>query len=262
MCAMNQELWLRQFFPAPEASVRVVLLPHSGGSATFYLPIARALAPVADVYAVQYPGRQDRRDEEPLRDLRTLAGLVAEVLKPGLDRPLVLFGHSMGATLAFELAQRIPVAHLIVSGVRAPSHPLTDTVRLTSDDDLLAAVGALGGTNADVMADDELRALILPPLRADYVAAETYRWRSGPPLDTPITVCIGDSDPKTTVEQARAWAGHTTAPTTVEVFSGGHFYLVEHQEQVAETVARGVRLVTPGGHVSEEPDHAVNQRRS
>ncbi|QEU89907.1 thioesterase II family protein [Streptomyces kanamyceticus] len=254
---MKEDLWLRQFFPTPDAAVRVVLLPHSGGSATFYLPLARALAPVADVYAVQYPGRQDRRDEEPLRDLRSLAGLVAQALEPGLDRPLVLFGHSMGATLAFELARRVPVAHLIVSGGRAPSRALTDTVHLASDDELLAAVVGLGGTSADVLADDELRALVLPPLRADYYAAETYRWEPAPPLDTPITVCIGDSDPKTTVEQARAWAGHTTAPTAVEVFPGGHFYLVEHQERVAETVARGVRLAAPRGGATEEADHAI-----
>ncbi|WNF00981.1 alpha/beta fold hydrolase [Streptomyces luomodiensis] len=243
---MSSELWLRQFFPTPEAPVRVVLLPHAGGSATFYLPLARALAPVADVYAVQYPGRQDRRDEEAVRDLRVLAGLVAEALKPGLDRPLVLFGHSMGATLAFELAQRLPVAHLIVSGRRAPSQPRADQDHLASDDELLAAVIGLGGTSADVMADDEMRALILAPLRADYYAAETYRWEPAPPLETPITVCIGDDDPKTTVEQAHAWAGHTTAPTTVEVFPGGHFYLVDHQERLAELVAQGVRRVAPG----------------
>ncbi|OON71952.1 thioesterase II family protein [Streptomyces tsukubensis] len=254
---MREELWLRQFFPTPDAPVRVVLLPHSGGSATFYLPLARALAPVADVYAVQYPGRQDRRDEEPVRDLRTLAGRVADVLKPGLDRPLVLFGHSMGATLAFELAQRLPVAHLIVSGGRAPSHALTDTVHLASDEELLATVSALGGTSADVLADDELRALVLPPLRADYYAAETYRWETAPPMDTPVTVCVGDSDPKTTVEQARAWAGHTTAPTTVEIFTGGHFYLVDHLDRVAELVARGARLAAQEAGAPEEADHAT-----
>lgn len=243
---MSTELWLRQFFPAPGAPVRVVLLPHAGGSATFYLPLARLLAPVADVYAVQYPGRQDRREEEPVRDLRVLADHVAEALKPGMHRPLVLFGHSMGATLAFELAQRIPVAHLIVSGRRAPSQPRADVTHLASDDALLAAVTAMGGTSPEVMEDDELRALILPPLRADYYAAETYRWDPAPPLRTPVTVCIGDEDPKTTVEQARVWAGHTTAPTTLEVFAGGHFYLVEHQERVAGVVTREVRRVALG----------------
>ncbi|WP_432011116.1 thioesterase II family protein [Streptomyces cucumeris] len=248
---MSTELWLRQFFPTPEASVRAVLLPHAGGSATFYLPLARALAPVADVYAVQYPGRQDRRDEEPVRELGVLAGLVAEALEPGMHRPLVLFGHSMGATLAFELAQRLPVAHLIVSGRRAPSQPRADQDHLASDDELLAAVTAMGGTSPEVMEDDELRALILPSLRADYYAAETYRWESAPPLDTPITVCIGDEDPKTTVEQAHAWAGHTTAPTKVEVFSGGHFYLIDHQDRVAELVTREIRGAVPEPTPSE-----------
>jgi surfactin synthase thioesterase subunit len=102
------------------------LFPHAGGSASFYLPVSRALAPVADVIALQYPGRQERRKEKCLDSIDEMADRMAEILVPLADRPLVFFGHSMGALIAFEIARRLAEQgivrrHLFASGRRAPS---------------------------------------------------------------------------------------------------------------------------------------------
>ncbi|GHJ40953.1 thioesterase II family protein [Streptomyces sp. TS71-3] len=229
--------WIRRFHPAPEARRRLVLLPHAGGSASFFFPTSRALSPAVDVLAVQYPGRQDRRHEALVDDLETLADTVAAELAPWTDRPLALFGHSLGALLAFEVARRLEaggvVPHkLFVSGRRVPADLRGEQVHLLADDALAKAVKELAGTELPVP-DDELLRLVLPPVRSDYKALETYTYRPGPPLAAPVMALTGDRDPRVTVEAARRWAAYTVGDFELRVFDGAHFYLVGRADEVA-----------------------------
>jgi len=236
----DEGLWLRRFEPAGHAGNRLICFPHAGGSAAFFLPVARALAPAADVLAVQYPGRQDRRAEPCLGDISSLADHISRALDSSLDRPLTLFGHSMGALIAFEVALRLQrdhpgqPAHLFVSGRRAPTRYREETVHLRDDDGIIAEVRSLGGTDARVLDDRELRDMALPAIRGDYQAVETYRYVSGGPLRCPVTVLVGDQDPRVTPEEAMDW--EKQAPEggfDFKVFPGGHFYLTS---QVAEVL--------------------------
>ncbi|MER7732244.1 alpha/beta fold hydrolase [Streptomyces erythrochromogenes] len=237
--------WLRRFHPADDAPVRLFCFPHAGGAASYYFPMSRALSPDADVVPVQYPGRQDRRGERCVEDLMELADLVTRELLPWCDRPVALFGHSLGASLAFEVALRLreagkpdPVA-LFASGRRAPSHHRENqTVHLAPDERLLAEIRALSGTDPAVLADDELLRSVLPAIRGDYKAAETYRYRPGPALTCPITVLTGDADPAVTAEEAAGWADHTEGPFALHRFTGGHFYLGPHAAEVNDLVRR------------------------
>ena len=235
-------LWLRGYRPAPDAPVRLLCLPHAGGSASYYLPMARALAPGADVLAVQYPGRHDRHAEPPLGSVRELAELIVSALAEDDDRPLALFGHSMGAVVGYEVALRLEAAgrgpaRLFASGRRAPSaaRPGED-LHKRSDAELLRAVHRLSGTDDRVLEDEDLLRMVLPPLRGDYRAIETYEPRTGDRLGCPVTVLTGEDDPVTTVAEARAWAGHTTGPFDLHVFPGGHFYLNDRRDAVSDVV--------------------------
>lgn len=237
----DPEAWIRRFVPAPEAPVRLVCLPHAGGSAAFYHPVARALAPGVDVLAIQYPGRQDRRHEPGITRLDRLADLVAEVLAPWTDRPLVLFGHSMGALLGYEVTARLeaagtPPRALIASARRAPSRHRDESVHLRPDEGVVDELRLLGGVERAFLEDPELRAMILPAIRSDYEAIETYRHPPRPPLRTPVTVLTGDTDPQVTPEEAAAWAAHTSAAFTRHTFTGGHFYLTEHIPEVLDLI--------------------------
>ncbi|MFI1647047.1 thioesterase II family protein [Streptomyces avidinii] len=235
--------WLRRFHPAEGAPVRLFCFPHAGGAASYYFPMSRALSPDADVLAVQYPGRQDRRHERCVDDLRELADRVVAELRPWCDRPVALFGHSLGASLVFEVALRLqeagdpaPVA-LFASGRRAPSHHRENQlVHLAPDDRLLAEIKALSGTDPAVLADDELLRSVLPAIRGDYKAAETYRYRPGPALTCPITVLTGDIDPAVTAEEAAGWADHTDGSFALHRFAGGHFYLNQHSAEVIDLI--------------------------
>ncbi|MFF8845292.1 thioesterase II family protein [Streptomyces sp. NPDC015127] len=228
--AVDNGAWIRRFHPAPEAPVQLVCLAHAGGSASYFFPVSRALSPAVDVLAVQYPGRQERRSEPAFEDVGLLADAIAEQLAPWTDRPLALFGHSLGATVAFEVALRLEsggVAPLVLfaSGRRAPSRQRAERVHLGDDDQLLAEIVRLEGTDPAMLEDPELVRMILPAFRSDYKAAETYRPEPGATLRCPVHTLTGDRDPQVTVAEAEAWQEHTTGPFALRVFPGGHFYL-------------------------------------
>ncbi|MFC4907623.1 thioesterase II family protein [Actinomadura gamaensis] len=249
----ENDTWIRRFHRVPEAGLRLVCFPHAGGSASFYFPVSNALRRSAslagrvEVLAVQYPGRQDRRNDPPITDLGELADRVTEALGPYADRPLAFFGHSMGATIAFETARRLeakgsgPVA-VVASGRRAPSRHRAESVHRRDDAGVIAELRALSGTDASLLEDEELLRMFLPAVRADYTAIETYRGEPGATLACPITVFTGDADPHVTLDEAEAWRAHTTGAFELRVFEGGHFYLTSSPaltiERLGEVLAQ------------------------
>ncbi|MCP2342747.1 thioesterase II family protein [Actinomadura rupiterrae] len=252
----ESDTWIRRFHPAPDAALRLVCFPHAGGSASFYFPVSNALRRSAslagrvEVLAVQYPGRQDRRTDPPITDLNELADHVARALAPHADRPLMFFGHSMGASIAFETARRLeakgsaPVA-VVASGRRAPSRHRAESVHRRDDAGVIAELRALSGTDPSLLEDEELLRLFLPAVRADYTAIETYRAEPDATVSCPITVFTGDADPHVTLDEAEAWRGHTTGAFELRVFEGGHFYLSTSPaltiERLSEILQRHVR---------------------
>ncbi|MFD0345526.1 thioesterase II family protein [Kitasatospora aburaviensis] len=126
-----------------------------------------------------------------------------------------------------------------------------------SDEELFGRVAALGGTDQRVLDDPELRALVLPSLRADHAAIETYRCGPDAVVPQPITALTGDADPRASLEEVQDWAGHTTGGFEMRVFPGGHFYLAEQRRAVLDVLVehlegwRGARPV--GGRSGPRP---------
>jgi surfactin synthase thioesterase subunit len=236
------ETWIRRFHPFADSPVRLVCFPHAGGAASFYYPLSAALREHVEVLCVQYPGRHERLREPLIGDIAGLADGVTEALEAWRGEPLAFFGHSMGAVIAFEVARRLadsgapgPV-RLFASGRRAPSAYRNDNVHKGGDAALLADIRALDGTDSALLADEEVLRMALPVLRNDYRAVETYRWLPGAPLDCPVTVLTGDTDPRVTAEEAHAWDEHTAGGLEVRTFDGGHFYLTAHWSEISGLV--------------------------
>ncbi|MEO5876849.1 MAG: alpha/beta fold hydrolase [Streptosporangiaceae bacterium] len=244
--------WIRRYHQAPESTVRLVCFPHAGGSANFYFPVSAKLSPTVEVRAVQYPGRQDRRKEANIGDIHELADAAFEAVRTLADMPLAFFGHSMGAVVAYEVALRLeqagvaPLTRLFVSGRRAPSRYRSDRVHERDDQGVVAELRRLSGTGTDLLGDPETLEMILPAVRNDYRAIETYRHAPGRTVNCPVSVLIGDSDPQVTTAEADAWSEHTTGSFDLRVFPGGHFYLAERSAEVITAVSND--LATVGSH--------------
>ncbi|MGW6567243.1 thioesterase II family protein [Streptomyces sp. NPDC054975] len=251
--------WIRCFHPKPAARHTLVCFPHAGGAASYYFDLSAALDPDIEMLAVQYPGRENRLFEEPAATVAELADGVVEALRPRLRRRPAFFGHSMGGVIGFEVARRLeraggPAPHVLVPS--ASSAPSVRTERLTaagasqgeeeSDDVVLARLMGLGGTRENVGQDPELMQLVLPAIRADLRALETYRVAEGAVVDCPVTVFVADADPDVPPGEADAWAAHTTAEAEVHLFEGDHFYLGSLPPRFLTLLQDAVRHSRPG----------------
>jgi surfactin synthase thioesterase subunit len=235
----SSDAWLRRYHPATDGAPTLVCFPHAGGSASWFHPVSAALTPAVEVLSVQYPGRQDRRDEPCAGSIEGLADAITEVLRPVAGPRTALFGHSMGAVLAFEVARRLDrqPETLFVSGRRAPCRPRPERLHLATDETVLAELRQLDGTDARLFADDELVRMIMPALRADYRVIETYVPDPDAAVDCPVVALVGAADPRTTPAEAEAWARHTTGRFDLHVFPGGHFYLAAQRDQVLDVLS-------------------------
>lgn len=239
-------VWLRRYRPSETAAVRLVCFPHAGGSASAFIGLAGALTPAGiEVLAVQYPGRQDRRHEPCIRTVDALVEALLPELGQWTGRPFALFGHSLGATLAYETARRLAASgrdpvHLFVSGRRAPGIPLRDLPHLLDDQALIARISRLQGTDPELLRDEELLRMVLPAIRSDYEMAGAYRHRPGPALGVPLTALTGDSDPNVSVEDARRWSEVAGDSFRLHVLPGGHFFLNDRTESVGHIIAEAL----------------------
>jgi medium-chain acyl-[acyl-carrier-protein] hydrolase len=245
--------WLAPVSPRPRAAFRLVCFPYGGGSAASFHGWRDWLPANFDTYAVQLPGRANRLREPPRRSLRPLVEELADALGPDLRRPTVVFGHSLGALLAFELARALrrrgdpPPLTLLLSGCRAAHVPPRTRWGELDDDDFVAFVARLGGTPPEVLRNRELLELALPALRADLELFETYRHEPEPPLDVPIAAFAGTDDDQAPVEDVREWRLHTAAGFSFDLLPGGHFFLDHAGTVFAERVVS--RLTYAAGSV-------------
>jgi surfactin synthase thioesterase subunit len=237
--------WLRMLRSDAAARHQLICLPPGGGSVIAYRALAAKLGAGIAVAAVQYPGRQDRLGEPAIGEMDSLTDRIAEeVLRQRPIERLSLFGHSMGATVAFETARRLeragqPVTTLFVSGRPAPPFVESRRLHLASDHELIGDLERLANDPASVRVlrdEPSVAELVLPAVRSDYQAVETYRYQPGDLLAGDIAALVSTEDPTVTTEQADEWRDHTTGHFERAVFPGGHFYLDEKVAEVADFI--------------------------
>ncbi|MFI2511107.1 thioesterase II family protein [Streptomyces sp. NPDC018972] len=237
-------LWIRKLSTPENPRARLICFPHAGGSANFYFQFARGFDDF-EVHGVQYPGRQDRRREPFRKTVQELADEIAGLMGDWNDLPVVLLGNSMGALVAFEVAFRLenmgvaPLS-LFACGRVGPMLGKDEETHLKDDDVFLREMALLGGMGSELLQDEEIIDLVLPPMRADYRIAETYRCSPGTRLSVPIHVHIGKDDPKVTEEQAAEWKHSTTGEFTLDTHEGGHFFFTDNGDDLTRTISRSV----------------------
>jgi surfactin synthase thioesterase subunit len=215
--------------------VPVVCIPSAGGASTAYRDFNGVAADLC-IVPVELPGRGTRLAEPLPRSISTLADGLATSIVETFASPVALFGHSMGASVAFETARQLsaqnhPPLALVVSG-RAPRGRVLEW-HLDDDATLVEKLVALGGTPRAVLDNDELRALFLPIIRADFALLSSYVLEPSPRLQTPILAVAGLDDPAVTREGLEEWSELTTGALEVEMFAGGHFHFTDPRPLLA-----------------------------
>ncbi len=244
----GRESWFKRFHPTSEARTTLLCLPYAGGSASFFLPLARSIGSDVEVLAVQYPGRQDRWREPFMSGIPALADRIAALLAEPDGRDLAVFGHSMGASIAFEVTTRLEAAGrdvsvLFVSGQRAPSRHRSDGVHLRSDAAILTELQTLDGPGAALMSDAEVARMFLPVIRNDYRALETHRPDPDARVQAPVTAFAGEQDPRVLVSEVADWNRHTSGEFALHLYRGGHFFLSSHQVDMTRRMRDTLRAV-------------------
>lgn len=222
----------------------LVCFPHAGGGPSVYSGWADQLWPRVAVSAVLLPGRETRLRERPCDTIEDIVTPLVATLVKEIPQPWLLFGHSFGAVLAFEVARRATAhgrspAILMVSGRRAPHlgnrrpllHPLDAGA-------MMDALAQLDGTPQQVLRDPDVMAMFLPCLRADLRLNETYVPLAGAMLTCPIQAFMGQDDTEVNEAELLAWREVTSGPFLHQVFAGGHFYLKAQTARLLEAIER------------------------
>jgi pyochelin biosynthetic protein PchC len=218
---------IRRITPDGAPGPAVLCFPHAGGCASFFRPWGPLLG-TARVHAVQYPGREDRFDDPHPPSLAALAETVAAEVLAGPERYPVLFGHSMGAYLAFEVAHLLeqagePVPTLVVSSAAAPA--LRPPVPFESATDVLAYLDGYEPVSAEVRADEELLDLVLGYVKEDLRLVSHYREHAGKRVRARLLALAGADDVPGIRDGVAGWAEHTEGGFALTTVPGGHFYL-------------------------------------
>jgi medium-chain acyl-[acyl-carrier-protein] hydrolase len=231
--------------------VRLFCFAHAGGGSGFFRPWRKPLAPEIAVTPVVLPGREARWRELAYVRMEMLIDPLCDVMLPYLDKPFALFGHSMGAAIAYEVARRLadrrfgsPLC-LFVSARRAPHLPRRQPpIYKLPTDEFLAQIELLNGTSSNLLRESALLQALLPALRADFELNDMYSPSSGPPLLVPISAFVGVGDPLASTDEMARWCELTTGEFSLRSFDGAHFYLAGAPPKVLAAIRQDIRRAT------------------
>jgi surfactin synthase thioesterase subunit len=229
--------------------MKIFCFPYAGGSIYSLKQFERLMPAGIEWIPIEPPGRGRRVHEALIRDLYALSADIFKQIRGRLDEPYAIYGHSMGAMLAYLVAKRIMACglpaplQLFVSGCGAPSGKPENKGRyLLPTDKFWAALRELGGSPDEVLHNTDLQRFFEPILRADFEAIENYQYQQGVPLDIPITVMIGSQEAISRKDAGR-WQEETLAPVEVVHFPGNHFFIFEQARAIAGLIQSNLQLV-------------------
>ena len=238
----SDEETISRWFPMLQANQKktrltLICFPHAGGDVINYWPWEQTLSPNIELRGVSLPGKYGRSREKALPNFSLAVDALERTVRPLLHRPYALFGHSMGALLAFELARRLqglglPPVRLFVSGMKAPQLYNVDPVNSALDDaGLIELLRDLNGTPEEMLLVPEMMRLILPALRQDLALCDSYEYVRASPLECPVSVFAGRHD-DANPDAIDAWHNVAANPCKIRWFDGGHMFLNEFRAPV------------------------------
>jgi surfactin synthase thioesterase subunit len=251
-----QTRWIAGKLGNVNAKVRLFCFGHAGSGGAFFFSWRAALLPEIEVCPVVLPGRENRIGEASYHRIDQLIEPLFSALVPLTGKPFALFGHSVGAVIAYEVARRFAASYvpaplcLFVSARRAPRLPARRQPFFgLADQEFLAAVSRMNGMRPELLEYPEVLQLFLPSLRADFEMNDTYTFVPGPPLSCPVIAFVGDNDFEAHPSEMSAWAEVTDSEFLLRVFAGDHFYHKDAPPALFSAIREGIQqaaVIRPG----------------
>ncbi len=235
--------WFVPFKYNKNSYIRLFCFHYGGGSASAYREWAKDLVDYVDLIAIQLPGRETRFSEPLLDNISDIVNELSLNFHNYLDKPYILFGHSIGALISFEFtrilrkkAMQQPKS-LIISGTKAPQVPLKrPPIHRLPSPELIQKIREYNGIPRDIIENKELMDIFLPIIRADFCISETYSYYSEPPLACPIMALGGLNDDTFDSQDLLKWQEQTTALFQYELLPGDHFFIKSSYQKVINIV--------------------------
>lgn len=224
--------------PNPAAKVRLFCFPYAGSGANIFYKWHASLPDEVELCLVNLPGRDLRLKEKPFDRMSKLMQAIEYPLLPFLDKPVALFGHSMGALICYELSRHLrrrygaQPAHLFISGCGSQRS-------LSAEN--LPALKTFEGAAETALNKATFLQLMLPTLKADLALCETYSHTTETPLDCAISVYGGLEDCMVKPEALEAWREETTGPFALHLFDDGHFFIQSNEALVLKALSEELR---------------------
>ncbi|RCX18345.1 medium-chain acyl-[acyl-carrier-protein] hydrolase [Anaerobacterium chartisolvens] len=240
--------WIVNKKPNSNARIRLFCFPFAGGAASVFHSWISKLPEYIEVCSIQLPGRENRFSEKPYT---SIGPLVDDLMKDIIDyfyMPYAFFGYSLGATICFELAQKLrqnmhpQPMHLFISGNTAPHIPDEEIIHNIPQVQFIEKIRQYNGTPDFILNNKELMDVFIPILRADLELEETYRYSCCEPFEYPITVFGGEDDLEVSIEGLMEWNKYTTDRFSMKMFPGGHFFLREAQIPLLQCIVNELKL--------------------
>jgi len=227
--------------------VRLYCFSYAGGSATTFKSWQEHVDPAIEINAVQLPGRGARFRERPATSTQEVVTTLTEVIQAQDPLPFALFGHSLGALLAFELTHycqqnHLPMpVHLFVSGCAAPRYrdPPSGFQNM-ADERFIEVLKAYKGTPREVLEHEELMQVLLPMLRADFTMADNYIHTARQRLDIPMTVFAGTEDDRVSAKQIHGWRDEAGTTFATHWYAGDHFFINNERDRILGCVSEAL----------------------
>ncbi len=252
--------WLRGE-PADPDAVRLIAFPHAGAGAASFARWPEVFGPAITFVRAQLPGREDAAAEPPARRVADVTGPLCDQVTAGVVAAgrgaVALYGHSMGALVAFELARALsaagtPPVHLFVSGRRAPHQPnRRPRIDRYPDAEFADALESMGATDGVLPRTRAFLRYAVRVTRADLELSEEYDYPPAPRLRCGITAFYGTEDPVVDDDQVRVWAAETDGPFTWHSFPGSHFFHQHHRGAIAAIMTETLSGRTAAARTTE-----------
>lgn len=248
---MGQTPWLVVHKRNPQAILRLFCFHYAGGNASVFRNWADYLEQPVELIALQLPGREERFNEALITDFALLIDKLVNIIIPYLDKPYVVFGHSLGTIISFEWIKALKKRQVkqpllyIPAGRQAPHYPDKEPsiYHLPEEEFVQELLKKYQPTLGSVLENRDLRQLLLPMLQADFGLAETYKYQEGDRLNCPIMALAGKSEILIEENELQDWAKHTTDSFQCMRFPGDHFFIRYSEAQVLQKINQELAII-------------------